>query len=97
MFIIHKSCDIIPGFNEFINIHKIANLKTPRPLFDGKMAIIPSSTISQAVKNDVKYLFENILTTNIEQDTQGNTTGQTMSNHNTRCLNNINTCVLWDT
>ena len=27
------------------------------------------------MKNDIKYLFENISTTNIEQDTWGNTTG----------------------
>ena len=54
---------------------KMENLETATPIFDGNMIIIPSTTIPNLVKNDIKFLFANISTTNINQDKRGNTTG----------------------
>ena len=39
------------------------------------MIIIPSTTIPNLVKYDIKFSFANISTTNINQDKRGNTTG----------------------
>ena len=41
---------------------KMENLETATPLFDGNMIIIPSTTIPNLVKYDIKFLFANIST-----------------------------------